>query len=235
MRVVSLNIRHGGGHRISPLTDWLAARDASAIVVTEWRNNLPGACMIDRLGQNGFEWISPSKTNPQSNTVLLAAKGIKTSQLITPPASPMGDLMLADLTGNIRILGCYFPQSMAKVRFFEKCVEEALRHPDIPFLLIGDMNTGHNKLDLEGSGAPFHCADLFRELGSRGGLIDLWRARHGQRQDWTWRSSKNGFRIDHAFGNQVLINRYPNFRCEIEHGPRLLKLTDHSALVLDLD
>ena len=79
------------------------------------------------------------------------------------------------------------------------------------------MNTGHNTLDLEGSGAPFHCADLFGELNSRGGLIDLWRARHGERKDWTWRSNKNGFRIDHAFGNQALLNRYPNFRCEIEH------------------
>jgi hypothetical protein len=54
-------------------------------------------------------------------------------------------------------------------------------------------------------------------------------------RDWTWRSAKNGFRIDHAFGNQAFLHRYPNFHCEIDHEPRLARLTDHSAIIVDFE
>jgi exonuclease III len=101
--------------------------------------------------------------------------------------------------------------------------------------MVGDLNTGRNDLDIEGNGAPFHCADLFAGLNKTAGLTDLWRARNGDLRDWTWYSSKYGFRVDHAFGNQAFIDRFPNFRCEIDHEPRLTKLTDHSAIILDLD
>src|SRR5258708_11116954 len=101
--------------------------------------------------------------------------------------------------------------------------------------MIGDFNTGRNDLDIEGAGARFHCADLFEALSREAGLMDLWRACHGDRQEWTWRSPANGFRIDHAFGNEAFINHWPTFRCEIDHAPRLSGLTDHSAVVLEAD
>jgi exonuclease III len=66
-------------------------------------------------------------------------------------------------------------------------------------------------------------------------MVDLWRLRHGERRDWTWRSAKNKFRIDHAFGNEAFIERSANYRCEIDHEPYLNKMTDHSAIILDLE
>jgi exonuclease III len=101
--------------------------------------------------------------------------------------------------------------------------------------MIGDFNTGRNDLDIEGNGVPFHCADQFAGLHEQAGLVDLWRLRPSERRDWTWRSAKNGFRIDHAFGNQAFLHRHPNFHCEIDHEPRLARLTDHSAIILDLE
>jgi exonuclease III len=90
-------------------------------------------------------------------------------------------------------------------------------------------------LDIEANGARFHCADQFIGLCDQAGLTDLWRLRHGVRREWTWRSAKNGFRIDHAFGNQAFVNLFPNYRCEIDHEPRLMGLTDHSAVIVDLE
>ena len=130
-------------------------------------------------------------------------------------------------------MGCYFPQGKAKSTFFARCAEIATA-ARTPLLIIGDFNTGRNDLDIEGNGVAFDCADLFVGLSERAGLADLWRSRQGERREWTWRSAKNGFRIDHALANQALIDRFPDYRCEIDHEPRLLGLTDHSAIIVDL-
>jgi hypothetical protein len=36
-------------------------------------------------------------------------------------------------------------------------------------------------------------------------------------------------------GNKAFINRFPAFRCAIDHAPRLSGLTDHSAVVLEVE
>jgi exonuclease III len=113
----------------------------------------------------------------------------------------------------------------------------AKKSSDVPFVMIGDFNTGRNDLDIEGPGARFYCTDLFEALTREAGLIDLWRARHGDREEWIWRSTqkKYGFRIDHVFGNKAFIARFPAFRCTIDHAPRQSELSDHSAVVLEAD
>jgi len=234
-RIVSLNLRHGGGRRIAALTDWLLSKSPSAVVATEWRNNVPGQYLRNRLTLGGLESLLAAPATSQINTVLLAARGITGSQAATPLNSPVGDLVSISTEVGVTILGCYFPQRMDKTPFFHRCTELAERNSHQPFVMIGDFNTGRNDLDIEGNGVPFYCADQFAGLPEQAGLADLWRLRHGERRDWTWRSSKNGFRIDHAFGNQAFLHRHPNFHCEIDHEPRLARLTDHSAIILDLE
>jgi exodeoxyribonuclease-3 len=138
------------------------------------------------------------------------------------------------LTASI-FLVVTFLNAKPKVRFSKDAWTQQREAFHSPLLAIGDFNTGRNDLDIEGNGTRFDCADQFIALHEQAGLIDLWRFRHGERREWTWRSSKNGFRIDHAFGNQAFINRFPTYRCEIDHEPRLLGLTDHSVIVIDLD
>jgi exonuclease III len=128
------------------------------------------------------------------------------------------------------MLAGYFPQGKWKEPFFRQCMDEVSRAGEVPILLIGDLNTGRNDLDIEGGGTPFHCADLFEGLESRAGLIDLWRAENGNRQEWTWRSIASGFRIDHAFGNKPLLERFGPIFCRYDHAPRETKITDHRRL-----
>jgi hypothetical protein len=233
-RIVSLNLRHGGGRRIAALTDWLLSKSPSAVVATEWRNNVPGQYLRNRLTLGGLESLLAAPATSQINTVLLA-KRIMGSQAATPLNSPVGDLVSISTEEGVSILGCYFPQRMDKAPFFHRCIELAERNSHQPFVMLGDFNTGRNDFDIEGNGVPFYCADQFAGLPEQAGLADLWRWRHGERRDWTWRSSKNGFRIDRAFGNQAFLHRHPNFHCEIDHEPRLARLTDHSAIILDFE
>jgi exodeoxyribonuclease-3 len=233
IRIISLNIRHGGGKRMAGLVDWLATKNASAVVLPEWRNNLSGQFITRRFREGGFATVTAAHESSNLNSILLAATGLKSSQMVTPLNSVAGSLMLSEIIQGINLLRCYFPQREAKAPFFRQCIQVAQTRRDVPFLLVGDLNTGRNDLDIEGSGARFHCADLFEALNVEAGLIDLWRAQHGDRREWTWRSSLNGFRIDHVFANETFISRFPAFQCEIDHEPRLSGLTDHSAVVLE--
>jgi exodeoxyribonuclease III len=234
IRILTLNIRHGGGKRIARLADWIASKSPNVVVLPEWRNDAPGQRIREILTDSGFRTIVAARGQSAPNSVLLAAMDLTESWEVTPANSTAGDLILIEIAKRIRILGCYFPQRQAKAPFFQQCIELASKNRDLPFVMIGDFNTGRNDLDIDGAGAPFYCADLFRSLGELG-LIDLWRARHGDRREWTWRSPANGFRIDHAFGNEAFIKRFPAFQCEIDHSPRLAGLTDHSAVVLEAD
>jgi exodeoxyribonuclease III len=230
-RVVSLNIQHGGGLRQHALVEWLINVGADMIVLTEWRAG--SATIAFELACSGYRRSEVLRDGKLANGVALFSRGDHAAVRVTPPNADRGELVMAR-TEELCILGAYFPQRRAKANFFSHCVELVSEEAG-PLLLIGDLNTGSNKLDIEPGGARFHCEHDFLELSSKHGLVDLWRHRHGEdRREWTWRSSKNGFRIDHAFGNQALVRAFPDFRCEIDHSPRESGISDHSALIVEL-
>jgi exonuclease III len=233
IRIVSLNIQNGGGKRTGRIADWLATKTTSAVILPEWRNNASGQC-IRRSLDRGLRTVAAVRATSQ-NSLLLAARDLTEWREVTPPSSARGGLILIELGQGIQLLGCYFPQRRAKAPFFQQCIHLAKKRPDVPLVMIGDINTGRNDLDIEGNGRRFFCDDLFEALTKEAGLIDLWRARHGDRREWTWCSPSNGFRIDHVFGNKAFIAGFPTFRCAIDHAPRKSGLSDHSAVVLEVD
>jgi exodeoxyribonuclease III len=229
--VVFLNIRHGGGKRQGALANWLVGRGADLLVLSEWRKN--SANLDAELAQAGYQRSGASREDSRANGVALFSRAEHLAARVTPPDALRGELLLAHMKG-LCALGAYFPQNQAKADFFKRCAELVAKEAG-PMLLIGDLNTGCNARDIEPGGTRFHCEQDFIGLTSRHGLTDLWRSRHGDdAREWTWRSSMNGFRIDHAFGNQALIRAFPNFRCEIDHSPRERGISDHSALIVDL-
>jgi exodeoxyribonuclease III len=229
MQVVSLNIRHGGRGILESL---FAEHDPDVIAFSEWCPNVPGAVLKAGLEAMGFQ-TATSSTNGGYG-VLVAAKRPFASRCCTPSEAANGALLIADFDG-LRMMTAYFPQKQFKRPFFASCQAQAMASNSVPFLLIGDINTGRNDIDREPNGTPFACVDLFKSLP----LTDLWRAQHGDAaRDWTWFSrpgrngGSNGFRLDHAFANAAFLERFSNIRCDYDHAPRLSKLTDHSALVL---
>src|SRR5665647_593198 len=110
IRIVSLNIQHGGGKRVIRLADWIATMEPSVVVIPEWRNNAPGKIIRDRLTTNGFRTVATTRATTKINSVLVAAIDLSESREVTPSTSQAGDLMLIDLIQGVQILGCYFPQ-----------------------------------------------------------------------------------------------------------------------------
>jgi exonuclease III len=232
MHIILLNIRHGGGLRAQRILDWLDGHSPDLIVMPEWRDSAPGQLIKGNLEAAGFYVATACAVGRRSNGILVAAKEPFRSRRVTPMHSQKGELILADLASGCRLLAAYFPQGKAKGSFFDDCMGETARSDAAPFLLLGDLNTGRNDADVQGSGVPFVCADMFDELQTNGGLVDLWRNEHGAKQEWSWRSPLNGFRIDHALANTAFRKHFSTIRCMYDHAPRETSLTDHSALIL---
>jgi exonuclease III len=231
LQIVSLNIRHGGGRRSRSILDWIAARSADVIVLPEWRDSTAGNLVRRGLESAGFD-VSPAFARTKQNGILIAAKEPCSFYRLTPASSERGELLSVELASGWRLLAAYFPQGNAKAPFFKACTEEAQSSNASPFVLIGDLNTGCNEDDVEGTGTPFMCADLFDALATKAHLADLWRVEHRQEREWSWRSKVNGFRVDHAFANKAFRTRFSQISCFYDHGPRETGLSDHSALIV---
>ncbi len=97
--------------------------------------------------------------------------------------------------------------------------------------IIGDFNTGKHYIDEKKS--IFLCADYISRMEDMG-WIDGWRRFHNDKKEYTWYSSKgNGFRIDHIFCTPSFGKVLKNV--VYSHQVREDKITDHSALIIDLD
>src|SRR5215831_5846428 len=139
IKIVSLNIRHGGGKRIAALADWLDKENSSVLVLSEWRQNTAGHNIRERFINLGYDTFSPSRAALKRNTVLLAARDAVESREITPLGTPAGDLMLVGTRPDVRIVGCYFPNGPAKETFFKECIALAQKDLDSPLVFVGDF------------------------------------------------------------------------------------------------
>jgi exodeoxyribonuclease-3 len=234
-RIVSLNLRHGGGHRIGALIDWLLAQEADIVVLSEWQANGNGRVITTELSAADYGVFGRAKPESRANGVMIAAKEQFTAASVTPDGDRGGELLMARWTNGLTVVGAYFPQLDAKRPFFDRCKKLAKKSAEAPFLLIGDLNTGRNDIDLELDATPFACATDFVELSDSAGLTDLWRKQHGPHaRDWSWKSPAKGFRVDHAFANAAFVSQYGKIRCYYDHKPRVNKITDHSAVVVEM-
>ena len=232
MKIVSLNIRHGGGKRIPRILEWLAQEEADFILLCEWRLNPAGLALEQALKIRGYQTSGYARSEAE-NGILIASKKTHHTSRLTPSHAAKGELIKVTCDSVVLICG-YFPQKNDKKPFFEVAITE-LSLGESPSLLIGDLNTGKNDVDLEEGATPFFCANEFNDLEVNAGSQDLWRLCHGKSaKEWSWRSSKNGFRIDHAFGNSALTTAFPKLFCRYEHSTRLEGISDHSALLVEL-
>jgi exonuclease III len=229
--IISLNIRAGGGARTARLCSYLDSLDPDTVLLSEWRDNEGGRSLVSWAEGRGMSHAALTD-GCTANGVFLASLDPFVTESATPAAQSAGCLMLARFR-CVTLLACYFPQLKAKAAFFDRCLELASQHQAAPFVLAGDLNTGNQLADRSEGAGKYHCSDHFDRLTSAGGLSDLWRLTNGASREWTWLSSqkKNGFRIDHAFGNDAFVTVAAPM-CTYDHRARETGLTDHSAVVI---
>lgn len=230
MKLVSLNIRHGGGTRVPHIVSYLRNLAADVVVLSEFRENANANPLRSSLAAQGLTHFAAGSTAPKKNSVCIFSNAAFSSH--TYPFLGQDEHRLISIRfSGLAILGVYFPQNKDKARLFQFLLDRAYQPTDEAHIIIGDFNTGLHRIDE--SGKTYYCADQFAAL-SKSGLVDSWRTRHPEAREYSWYSSAgNGFRIDHAFSSLAANARIQ--RIYYDHEPRLSGITDHSALIIEYD
>ena len=248
MRLLALNIRAGGSGATAPAVVARCLRhDPDVVVLCEYRDNAAGQTFRSALRRAGFE--HQAATDGHSGNGVLLAANEPFAATRNPFGLPDDDYPNAVIEGNIdgiRVYGAYLPGQDRKrphlrylIGFAQFCNEH-----DIAAVCIGDFNSGRSETDIEvnvrrGSLVDaFSTADLYAELEQH--WTEAWAHLHPDEREFSWYpfrkdpdyESRSGWRIDKAFLSRPLL---PRLRAaEYDHFFRLDRLTDHSALIVDL-
>lgn len=228
MKIITWNIKHGGGSRITSIVNTIKNyTDIDCWVISEFRNNKQGLELIENFKKIGFVNTYTYIIEENKNTVLVASKNAyKKCEVHIENHSHR----VLKLENDIHILyACYFPQKNEKAFVFDYLISETqtiLKN----CIITGDINTGKHYIDEEK--ATFYCANKIVEL-EKNGTIDAFRYFQPTSKEFSWYSnSGNGFRIDHFW----LMNFHENEikDCSYIHEPRVDKISDHSMMILEI-
>lgn len=230
-KILSWNIRQGGGKRIHSILNELESHsDATIIILTEFRSNKNGELITEFLYKSGFSYQAIPKTDTKTNTVLLASKTKVSFEFFEELQEHTHRVVCASFSGY-RVFATYFPQKNEKSILFDFLLNmNSLSHLDT-MIIAGDMNTGRHHIDE--TGKSFFQSRRFENL-IQSGMIDAWRFIHGDSREYSWYSNKgNGFRIDHFFISDFSKDLVQD--CYYRHEVRENKISDHSQMILILD
>jgi exonuclease III len=231
MRLVTLNLRHGGGRRMPALLSALLGHAPDVLVLTEHRHNAASTTLREGLRAAGLRHQIASRDDARANHLLVAARR-------PLEAAPQRFLrfdqqrLLSVRVDNMCLVAAHLPNLHAKLPHWEALLRLASSGRRIPTVYMGDFNTGHNVHDVEDGPFPFTASDQMEALLARD-WVDAWRHTHPHAREFTWFSHRGrGFRLDHAFLSPTCA---PRLRAAwFDHAVRETGATDHSALIVDL-
>lgn len=227
LKILSWNIQQGGGSRLSKIRSYINKSGAQILVLSEFRNNMSGLNLRNSLLLNGYRYQAVTHSKADTNSVIVASK-IPFNSHLFPKSDPeySGNILMAEFE-LFRLYGCYLPHKKKHglIPFLNK---EAAH--DKPSIITGDLNTGINYIDQKGN--SFWYEDQLMDFG-KVGMYDAFREINDNVKEFSWYSHKgNGYRYDHFYIHEVLIPIAKN--CYYDHAVREDKLSDHSAMFLEL-
>ncbi len=235
MKILTWNIKHGGSNGVIPkILLSILEHDPDIAVLTEYRVE-NGRLISESLRDKGWLYQLSSDPPPKTNGILIASRRDITKSPIDyglPEASHRWlDVTLKDI--DLRVLGIHIPgagDKWGKEDFWKAVVDFGKSKEGEKVLMIGDFNTG---LDIDAEGTPFRFSEYTKRLNDSG-WIDAWRFKNKTLREYTWYSkSGNGFRLDYAYLSPALKKGFVN--AYYSHEERILKLSDHSSLCVELN
>ena len=227
LKILSWNIRQGGGTRIPKIISFLNETSASILVLSEYKNNKSGIQLRIGLLRIGYIYQQNSAAPSDVNSVLIASK-FPFNSFLFPQSDPNFPHAIVKAEFNaFDLYGMYVPHKKKHILF-----DFLLSHlnPDHPIVLKGDFNTGKNYIDQKGN--SFWYTDKLRKL-EESGFSDAFRHFHHDAKEYSWYSHQgNGYRYDHSYVSESLL---PMIKaCYYIHEARVEGISDHSPMVLEL-
>lgn len=241
MRLLTANIEHAGVLRANRVADFVDTISPDIVAFTEVEPG-SGAAQLDvRLRRHGYDFWSLGRIEALDLRYTIA---IASRLSVTVTALPFIGTRFAGAALEVEIAGLtvvalYAPLNRKKpmTHDHDDFWNGALRPfadsiVDRPAIILGDWNTGAWPLDI--GGRPVPGMAQFEGL-TAAGWTDAWRTQHPGVREFSWftHDGVTGLRLDHALLSPSLAPTLQ--RSTYRHETREGKVTDHSALVLDLD
>ena len=228
LKIISWNIRQGGGTRVRKILDVILKERPQIIVFSEYRNNHSGVLIRNGLLKSNYRFQICTAADANENAVLIASL-FACNGLLYPEADTRYAHTIAEAEfPAFRLLGMYLPHKK-KHKLFDFLLKE-LKDTEKPAILVGDFNTGLNFIDQKGN--SFWYSDHLKKLQSIG-YQDAFRIINGDKKEYSWYSHQgNGFRYDHTYVHDAILPILKD--CYYVHRWREDGLSDHSAMVVEL-
>jgi len=227
MKILSWNIRQGGGSRIPAILTMLKKENPDIICLNEWHNNKSGLQLQIALLRMGYTYQVVSAAKSNDNTAFICSKYPCSSELYKGIDDNYDANVVTASYDAFDVHSVYFPHKK-KHQLFD--LFENWKTRDRPQIIVGDYNTGINGIDQKGN--SFWYQDEFINL-SQLGFVDAFRYSNEDIQEYSWYSHQgNGFRYDQNFVSQSLIPVVQD--CKYLHQYREEKISDHSPMLLTL-
>jgi exodeoxyribonuclease III len=142
MKILSWNIRQGGGARIDRIQTMIAAHNPEILVLSEFRNNAAGANLRQWLEHFGHQYQAvPETLEPGANSVLVSSR-LPFQSMAFPGLQLNAHRRVGARFNGLTLLGLYFPVMEAKRPVFAFLKTLPREYLVKESLIIGDLNTG---------------------------------------------------------------------------------------------
>lgn len=228
LKILSWNIRQGGGTRLTSIVNHLAKTKADIVVLSEFRNGETGNRLRASLMKIGYRHQVVSGEKNGVNSVLIASTFAAGSELYADADEKFTHNIATAVFPAFKVMGVYLPHK--KKNKLLPYINDTVKNDDAHYIIAGDYNTGINHVDQ--AGKSFWYEDELIKL-KKNGYIDAFRHIHGDVKEYSWYSHQgNGYRYDHTYVDEALIPIVKD--CYYLHEWRENKLSDHSPMVLVL-
>lgn len=246
MRIVSWNIRAGGGRRLRDIADQLERWQPDVVALSEFRGTAPSQELKALLYAQGliYQVDISDPLKPATNSLLFAScvRGRRVRH-VRAPVDERRWLCVKLATPVPLWIGVLHVPNYVTGRqptYREAILRLAQNWRGGACLIVGDTNSGLPDIDEEN---PIFGPAEVKWFGALAacGWEDAFRVLRGDERAYTWYSPNagNGFRLDQAFANgdvlpyvkdvEYIWGRVPGRESRRE------ALSDHAALLIDLN
>lgn len=248
IRIIHWNILHGGGSRRMPeIILALLTQKPDLILLSEYRTTIGGQ-IRGVLADHGLEFQHSSLPARHKNGLLWASRfplGVPENPSPTTHGLSSRWLEVIVEGQDLQLTGLHIPDDSrptARAVCWRAIVAHAHKHQGNPHIFVGDFNTGRHGLDEEGR--TFTCTSQLGAVCTLG-YVDAFRVFAPGVREWTWKAPigsrarpantalSGGFRLDSALVSPPLVSRL--VRADYIHSVRETGISDHSAMVVELD
>jgi exodeoxyribonuclease III len=238
LKILTLNVCSPSRKRAERQLEWLGERPEQVFVLTEVSGGAGSELLGERLRDAGWS-VHATPPGERERGVMVGSRVVLSPDPHAPTAFLPERVQVVSIA-DVELIGVYAPsrdespeKTARKRRFLAELLTAMGERRPTRSLLIGDLNVverSHRRAD---RGFQDWEYELYEELPAIGWL-DAYRTLHADRVELSWVDAEgHGYRFDHTFITADLRARLA--RCEYIHETRERELSDHSAMVIELN